>query len=179
MEKDKDKKTEKHKEKEKDKEKGGEVEGEALGQQKMELAAAAHEVVVAEGAKGTEGKVKERKSKGQEKGKEKAGGLGQVAFKIKGAVGPQKSVPAKTTRCEHYKESTQFMNDMQVLFMSHVLCFACLQQCFPRRSPRYARDLRSGFLLPLMPLGAVALPCTLLASPVQGPAPIGTGASRR
>ena len=51
-----------------------------MGQQKTELAAAAQEVVVAEGAKGKEGKVKEGKQKGKEKGKEKAGGLGQVAF---------------------------------------------------------------------------------------------------
>ena len=59
---------------------------------------------------------------------------------------------AKTTRFEHDKESMQFMNDMQVLFTSHVLCFACLQQCFQRRSPSYARDPRSASLLPNMPL---------------------------
>ena len=127
LEKDKDKEKEKHKEKEKDKEKGGGgAEGEAVGQQKTELAAAAQEVVVAEGAKGKEGIVKEGKQKGKEKGKEKAGGLAQVAFKIEGVVGPQTSVAAKTTRFEHYEESRQFMNDMEVLFTSHVLCFACL-----------------------------------------------------
>ena len=57
-------------------------------------------------------------------------------------------MPAKTTRFEHYKESTQFMNGTQVLYTSHVLCFACLRQCFQRRSPRYARDPRAGSLLP-------------------------------
>ena len=102
LEKDKDKEKEKHKEKEKDKEKGGEAKGEALGQ-KTELAAAAEEVVLAEGAKGKEGKVTEGKQKVKKKGKEKAGGVGQVAFKIEGAVGLQKSLPAKTTGLEHYK----------------------------------------------------------------------------
>ena len=53
---------------------------------------------MAEVAKGKEGKVKEGKQKGKEKGKEKAGGVGNVAFKIEGAVGPQKSVPAKTVQ---------------------------------------------------------------------------------
>ena len=76
--------------------------------------------------------------------------MGNVAFKIEGAVGPQKSMPAKTTRFEHYKESTQFMNDMRVLFTSHALCFACLRPCFQRRPPRYARDPRAGSLLPEM-----------------------------
>ena len=52
------------------------------------------------------------------------------------------------------------MNNMQVLFTSHVLCFACLQQCFQRRSPRYARDPRSGSLLPDMLLEDI---CTLFA----------------
>ena len=33
---------------------------------------------------------------------------------------------AKTTRFEHYNESMQFMNDMQVSFLSHVLCFVCI-----------------------------------------------------
>ena len=161
LEKDKDKEKEKHKEKEKDKEKGGEAKGEALGQRKTELAAPAEEVVVAEGAKGKEGKLKEGKRKGKEKGKEKAGGLGQVAFNIEGAAGPQNSVPAKTTRFEHYKEITQFMNGMQVLVTSHVLCCACLQQCFQRRSPRYARDPRSGSLLPDMLFEDI---CTFFAS---------------
>ena len=96
------KEKEKHKEKEKDKEKEPEAEGEAVGQQKQELAAAAQDVVVVEGAKGKEGKAKEGKPKGKEKGKEKgkrkAGGVGGVGFKIEGAVGPQKSMPAKTTR---------------------------------------------------------------------------------
>ena len=128
------------KEKEKAKEKESEAKGEAVGQQKEELAAAAHDVVVVEGAKGKEGKAKEGKPKGKEKGTEKAGGVGNVGFKIEGAVGPQKSMPAKTTRFEHYKESTKFMNDMQVLFTSHALCFACLRHCFQRR---YARDPRS------------------------------------
>ena len=73
-----------------------------------------------------------------------------MAFKIEGAPGPRKSVLAKTTRFEHYKVSTQFMNDMQVLFTSPVLCFACLQQCFQRCLPRHARDPRSGSLLPGM-----------------------------
>ena len=129
------KEKEKHKKKEKDNEKGAEAEGEAVGQQKTELAAAAQVVVVEGGAKGKQGKVKQGKQKGKEKRKEKAGGVGQVAFKIEGAPGPQKSVPAKTTRFEHYQESTQFMNDMQALFTSHVLCFQCLQQCFQRRPP--------------------------------------------
>ena len=40
------------------------------------------------------------------------------------------------------------MNHMQVLFTSHALCFACLRQCFQRRSPCYARDPRAGSLLP-------------------------------
>ena len=50
------KEKEKHKDKEKDKQKGPEAEGEAVGQQKTELAAAAQDVVVADGAKGKEGK---------------------------------------------------------------------------------------------------------------------------
>ena len=81
------------KEKEKDKEKEPEAEGEAIRQQKQELAAAAQDVVVVEGAKGKEGKAKEGKpkgkekgeEKGKEKGKEKAGGVGSVGFKIEGA----------------------------------------------------------------------------------------------
>ena len=120
---------------------------------------------MADDAKGKEGKVNEAKQKGKEKGKEKgkdkAGGMGNEAFKIEGAEGPQKSVPAKTTPFEHYKESTQFMNDMQVLFTSHVLCFACLRQCFHRRSPRYAHDMRAGSLLPDMLLGDI---CVFFAS---------------
>ena len=87
-----------------------------------------------EGAKGKEGKAKEGKPKGKEKrkekGKEKAGGVGSVGFKIEGAVGPQKSIPAKTTRFEHYKDNAQYANDMQVFFTSHALCFACLRPCF-------------------------------------------------
>ena len=59
-------------------------------------------------------------------------------------------MPAKTTRFEHYKDSAQYMNDMQVLFTSHALCFACLRPCFQRRPPRYARDPRAGSLLPDM-----------------------------
>ena len=132
------KEKEKHKEKEKDKEKEPEAEGEAIGQQKQELAAAAQDIVVVEGAKGKEGKAKEGKpkgtekgkEKGREKGKEKAGGVGSKGFKIEGAVGPQKSMPAKTTRFQHYKDSAQYMNDMQVLFTSHALCFAFLRPCF-------------------------------------------------
>ena len=50
------KEKEKHKEKEKDKEKEPEAEGEAIGQQKLELAAAAQDVVVREGASGRKGK---------------------------------------------------------------------------------------------------------------------------
>ena len=42
------------------------------------------------------------------------------------------------------------MNDMQVLFTSHALCFVCLRRCFQRRSPRYAFDPRAGSLLPDM-----------------------------
>ena len=64
-------------------------------------------------------------------------------------------MPAKTTRFEHCKESTQFMNDVQVT--SHVLCFACLQRCFQRRSLRYARVPRSGSLLPDMPLEDICM----------------------
>ena len=60
----------KHKEKEKDKEKGPGAEGEAVGHQKTELAAAVQDVVVAEGADRKEGKVKEGKQKGKDKGKE-------------------------------------------------------------------------------------------------------------
>ena len=75
----------KHNEKDKDKEKGPEAQGEAVGQQKTELAAAAQDVVVPEGANGKEGTVKEGKQKGKEKGKkEKAGGVGNVAFQIEG-----------------------------------------------------------------------------------------------
>ena len=59
-------------------------------------------------------------------------------------------MPAKTTRFEHYKDSVQYMNDMQVLFTSHALCFACLRPCFHRRPPRCARDRRAGSLLPDM-----------------------------
>ena len=149
-EKKKHKEKEKENKKEKDKEKEPGAQGEAVGQQKTELGAAAQDFVVAEGAKGKDGKVKEVKQKGKEKskekGKENAGGVGNVAFKIEGAVGPKKSVPAKTTSFEHYNESTQFMNDMRVLFTSHVLCFACLRQCFERHLPRYARDPRAGSL---------------------------------
>ena len=76
--------------------------------------------------------------------------MGSVGLKIEGAVGPHKSMPAKTTRFEHYKDSAQYMNDMQVLFTSHALCFACLRPCFQRRPPRYARDPRAGSLLPDM-----------------------------
>ena len=57
---------------------------------------------------------------------------------------------ANTTRFEHYKDSAQYMNDMQVLFTSHALCFACLRSCLQRRPPRYARDPRAGPLLPDM-----------------------------
>ena len=132
------KEKEKHKESEKDKEKEPEAEGEAIGQQKKELAAAAQDVVVVEGAKGKEGKAKEGKPKGKEKGKEKAkekgkekaGAVGSVGFKIEGAVGPQKSIPARTTRFEHYKDSAQYANELQVFFTSHALCFACLRPCF-------------------------------------------------
>ena len=132
------KEKEKHKEKEKDKEKEPQAEGEAIGQQKQELAAAAQDVVVVEGAKGKEGKAKEGKPKGKEKGKEKgtekgkekAGGVGNVGFKIEGEVGPHKSIPAKTTRFEHYKDSAQYANDMHVIFTSHALCFACFRPCF-------------------------------------------------
>ena len=53
------------------------------------------------------------------------------------------------------------MNDMQVLFTSHVLCFACLRQCFQRRSPRYACDPRSSSLLPDMFLEDI---CVFFAS---------------
>ena len=70
-----------------------------------------------------------------------------MAFKIEGAVGPQRSVPAKMTRFQYYKERTQLMNVMQVLFTYLMLCFACIQQCFQGPSPRYARDPRSGFQL--------------------------------
>ena len=56
--------------------------------------------------------------------------MGSVGFKIEGAVGPQKSIPAKTTHFEHYKDSAQYMNDMQVLITSHASCFACLRPCF-------------------------------------------------
>ena len=112
-----------------------------MGQRKTELATAAQEVVVAEGSKGKEGKVKEGKQKGTKSA---------VAFKIEGAACPQKSVLATTTRFEHYKERTHFMNDMQVSFTSHVLCFACLQPCFQRCSPRYARDRCSASMLPDM-----------------------------
>ena len=97
---------------------------------KTELAAAAEEVVVADSAKGKEGKVKEGKKKGKEKRKEKAGGVGNVALKIEGAVGPQESLPAKTTRFQHNKETKHLLNDKQVSFTSHVLCFACVQRCF-------------------------------------------------
>ena len=121
--------------------------------------------MVVEGAKGKEGKAKKGKpkgkAKGKEKGKEKAGGVGNVGFKIEGAVGPQKPMPAKTTRFEHYKESTQFMNDMEVLFASHALCFACLRQCFQRRLPRYACDPRAGSLLADMLLEDI---CVFFAS---------------
>ena len=53
------------------------------------------------------------------------------------------------------------MNDMKVLFTSHVLCFACLQQCFQTCSPRYARDPRAGSLLPDMLLEDI---CAFFAS---------------
>ena len=48
-----------------------------------------------------------------------------------------------------------------------------------RRRPRFRRQPRPVLVLPVMPVGALALSCTLLASPLQGTAPIGTGASRR
>ena len=187
LEKEKEKHKEKEKDKDKEKEKEPEAEGEAVGQQKQELAAAAQDAVVVEGAKGKERKAKEGKPKGKEngreKGKEKAGGVGNVGLKIEGAVGPQKSMPAKTTRFEHYKESTQFMNDMQVLFTSHALCFACLRQCFQRRSPRYACDPRAGSLLRDMLLddmcmwggggGRGGLEKVMAAKPLPSP-PLGT-----
>ena len=96
------KEKEKHSEKEKDTEKEPEAEGEAIGQQKQELAAAAQDVVVVEGAKGKEGKAKEGKpkgkekgkEKGEEKGKEKAGGVGSVGFKIEGSSGGSPEVHA-------------------------------------------------------------------------------------
>ena len=127
------KEKEKEKEKEKDKEKEPEAEGEAVQQQKQEL----HDIVVVVGAKGKEGEAKERKPKGKEKGKdkgkEKAGGVGNAGFKIEGAVGPQKSMPAKTTRFKHYKESTQFMN--------HCRCFSRPVYCFSRASDNASKGV--------------------------------------
>ena len=123
-----------------------------MGHRKTDLAAAAEVVVVVEGGRAKEGKAKEGKHKGKEgkPRKEKPGGVGNVAFKIEAAVGPHKLVPAKTTRFEHYKESTQFMNDMQVSFTSHVLCFVCLQPCSQRHLLGYARHPRSGSMVPDM-----------------------------
>ena len=129
LEKEKEKHKEKEKDKEKEKEKEPKAEGEAAGQQKQELGAAVQDVVEVEGAKGKEGKAKEGKTKskekGKEKGKEKAAGVGNVGFKIERA-GPQRSVPAKTTRFEHYKESTQFMNGI-----AGVIHVPCVVFCVP------------------------------------------------
>ena len=87
--------------------------------------------------------------------------MGSMAFKIERAPGFEKSLLAKKTCLEHHKERRQFMNDMQVLFTSPVLCFACLRQSFQRRSPRRARDPHSGSLLPDMLLEDI---CVLFAS---------------
>ena len=146
LEKDKDK------EKEKDKEKGG-----GGGQNGRRWGRGRRSLSGGRGSRGSggcegEGKAEEGKHKGKEgkPRKEKGGGLGSVAFKIEGAAGPRKLVPVKTTRFKHYKENMQFMNDMQVSFTSHVLCFVCLQRCSQRRLPRYAGYPCSGSMLPEM-----------------------------
>ena len=62
----------------------------------------------------------------------------------------------------------------------HVLHVPSLRfrSCFQRHRPRLQRHWRPVLVLPVTPLGAVTLSCTLLASPLQGLAPTGTGASR-
>ena len=95
--------------------------------------------------------------------------MGKVGFKIEAAKGPQKSIPAKSMRIEHYKESTSYFKDIRVYFVCCLYCFWCLRARFSKWLPRFLRPLRSGCPLPyVLRTGAILRDPRLLGEASPG-----------